>query len=210
MIATPTCRNDYNGTGSIATYSFAFPIVFPTELVVLETTGITTTTMTLNSDYTVTQNQDISTGGTVTLTAGNLATGTRLTILRAAPLVQNYSFDNNNTFYPSDYESALDALEKQVQQLNQIVSVCLQAPQEEIPGTASLNLPPIATRANSYVGFDANGNLMMYPIASESLVKLVTTATLPAIGYVGYWFYLTDTGQMVWWNAEIGAYSYVS
>ncbi len=42
------------------------------------------------------------------------------------------------------------------------------------------------------------------------VVLLVTTATLPATGSVGFWYCITDTGQMAWWNAQIGAYSYVS
>lgn len=168
MIPSATCRNDYQGSGSLATYSFGFEIFDATELVVLETTGTTTTTLVLNTDYTVSQNQDISTGGSITLTAGNLANGTRLTIIRNVALIQDFSFSNNSPFYPDQYEAALDQLEMQIQQLQQALSVSVQAPTEEVPGTASLGLQPISIRANTLLGFDGSGSIVSLPLSTTA------------------------------------------
>lgn len=157
-LATSAYRNDYNGNGTLATYSFTFPLTATSQLVFLETTAGVTTTKLLTTDYTATQNADITTGGSVTRVAGNLPSGTQLTILRIVPLVQNYSFKNQQTFYPSDYESAIDYIMEVLDQLQDQVNRCLQYPQAEVVGTAVAVLPAVSLRASKTLKFDASGN----------------------------------------------------
>lgn len=158
MISNPSNRVDYTGNGSVSVYTFSFPITQASDLVVLETTAGVTTTMLLTTDYTVTQNQDTSTGGSITLVAGNLANGTALAIIRVVPLTQTFSFQTQGSFDPSQYEAAIDQLCMMIQQLQQQINVCLRYPQEEVPGTFTSILPQSGARSSKALTFDSSGN----------------------------------------------------
>jgi hypothetical protein len=78
----------------------------------------------LSTGYTVSlnANQDTSPGGTITLTAGALATGYTLTITSAIPNTQPTQFINQGGFYPETLNGALDRLTILIQQLQTAVS----------------------------------------------------------------------------------------
>lgn len=158
MISNPSNRVDYTGNGAVSVYTFSFPITKSTDLVVLETTTGVTTTMILNTDYTVAQNQDTSTGGSITLLAGNLANGTALAIIRVVALTQTFSFANQDSFLPAQYEAAIDQLCMMIQQLQQQINVCLRYPQEEVPGNFTSILPQSGARSSKTLNFDSSGN----------------------------------------------------
>lgn len=176
MIPSPVSRNDYAGDGNTSTFNFVFQILSPTELLFLETTNGIQVTKLLNTDYTVSQNQDLTTGGSVTRVAGALPIGTNLAIIRNATANQPSSFYNNGQFYPSSYEAALDYVVKAVQYYSNLSSVTVMAPQGEIPGTCSLTLPSQTARANMGIVFDANGNLTIGNVAAQAFPVYTTYA----------------------------------
>lgn len=159
MISSTTYRNDYQGSSSTDTYDFTFPITDTDQLVFLETTAGITTAKILNTDYTVTQNQDVTTGGTVTRVAGVLPTGTQLTVIRIVEEVQDFQFTNQGSFLPENYEAAIDYLMMAVQQLQGQLDKCIQFPEAEVPGTCENVLPAASLRASLMLGFDADGNV---------------------------------------------------
>lgn len=206
MIPSTVSRNDYAGSGSTATYAFVFQIVSPVELIFLETVAGATTVKLLNTDYTVSQNQDITTGGTVTRVAGNLPVGTNLAIIRAGFANQPNSFSNNAVFFPSAYESSLDYIVKAIQYYTNQQVVSVQAPQAEVPGTATFVLPPISTRANMALGFDGSGSVIAIPLGSAAgqatfpnYLVASNVALLALVGMTGGQIaYQQDLG--LWWG----------
>lgn len=209
MIPSAVSRNDYAGNGSVATYPFVFQIVSPTELLFLETTGGTTVTKLLNTDYTVSQNQDITTGGTVTRVAGNLPVGTNLAIIRNAEANQPSSFSNNGIFYPSAYEAAIDYVVKAVQYYSNLSAVTVLAPQGEIPGTCTLTLPPQASRAGMLLGFDQNGNIITTPGSNPFIFYTnFAFASLPNPGQIA--FAICTDGPFAVYNTVLGSWQKVN
>jgi hypothetical protein len=108
-IQSSTNRNDYTGSGSTDTYAYSFKIFADTDLVVtkrLISTGVETT-LTLTTDYTVTGVGDTS-GGSIVLVAGNLASTYHLTIRRVRPLTQTLDIRNQGDYFPERTEDAFD------------------------------------------------------------------------------------------------------
>lgn len=117
-ISSTTNRNDYTGTSSLDVYAYTFRILAQSDLLVtVRNTSDVETTLTINTDYTV-SGVGSSGGGNVTLvngsqawlTAGNLTTGYVLTIRRVRPLTQSTDIRNQGTFYPEGHEDAFDHL----------------------------------------------------------------------------------------------------
>lgn len=121
-ISSTTSRNDYIGNASTATYAYSFRILSQDDLLVTRaviSTGVETT-LTISTDYTVSGVGDAS-GGTITLTAGNLPATQRLTIRRSRSLKQETDIRNQGEFFPETHEDAFDSVVMQNQtQQNQI------------------------------------------------------------------------------------------
>ena len=103
----------FTGNGTTATYPFTFKIFQASDLLVVRTslTGVDTT-LTLTTDYTVSLNADQNSapGGSITLTAGNLATGLKVTMTSQVPYTQTTDLTNQGGFYPQVITTALDKL----------------------------------------------------------------------------------------------------
>lgn len=102
-------RNDYNGTGATDTYSYGFKITSKEHLLVTQaviSTGVETT-LTVDVDYTVT-GVGKQAGGTIVLTAGNLAATDRITIRDAPATIQSTDIKNQGEFFPETHEEAFD------------------------------------------------------------------------------------------------------
>lgn len=204
MQTQTTCRNDYVGNGTTSVFNFSFQINLTSDLVVIETTAGVSTTKVLTTDYTISQNQDTSTGGSITRIAGNLPTGTNLALIRIVPYTQLSSFSNNDQFFPDQYEAAIDRLEMQIQQIKTQLAVCLQFPQAEVPGTAVNTTPSIANRASTVLSFDANGNV----VAGNAL----SASALPNVRLIGVFkgrsaASLTQTGNVATFNFTAHGYA---
>ena len=153
--STTRTAGPFTGTGTVSSFAFAFKVFSAGDIAVYRTqvsTGVVTT-LVLNSDYTVAL--DPVAGGTVTLTGGNLASGTTLLIASSVANTQPVDITNQSGFYPAVINDALDRTTVQVQQLQQQSNRCMRYPDTEI--SISAVLPKAADRANQYLAFNSNG-----------------------------------------------------
>ncbi len=127
-------------------------------------------TLALTTDYTVALNadQDSSPGGSITLIAGNLASGVNLVITTDMAAVQGLDLTNGGGFYPDVINAALDTLTILVQQLLVTTQRTMQAP--VIDAEPVFTLPPAAERAGMVLMFDGNGNPVLSPPAPGGTV----------------------------------------
>ena len=101
-------RNDYTGNNSTDTYNYTFYIFNQADLLVtIRDTDDVEETQVLTTDYTVT-GVGSSGGGTIVLTAGNLATNYILTIRRVLEITQETDIRNQGSFYPEIHEDQFD------------------------------------------------------------------------------------------------------
>jgi hypothetical protein len=144
-ITNTTSVNQYVGNNTTATYSYTFKIFLASDLVVIQTnvsTGVDTT-LVLNTDYTVTGVQ-VNTGGSITLTAGNLATGQNLTISRVQPLTQLTEFRNQSEYFAELHENAFDKLTMITQQQQDDLDRTLRVPESVDLTTVDTTIAPPA------------------------------------------------------------------
>jgi len=106
-LSSTTSRNDYVGNNTTATYAYGFKIFLNTELLVTKDVAGVLTTLALTTDYTVTGVGETA-GGNVVLVAGNLATGSLLTIRRKRAIKQLTDIRNGGEYYRSNQEDDLD------------------------------------------------------------------------------------------------------
>ena len=177
--STARAAGPFTGSGSTATFPFSFKVFDQTDLLVLRLTvaGGAIAALALTSDYTVALNadQDANPGGSITLTAGNLATGYTLTITTDVAALQGVQLVNGGGFYPDVINAALDRLTILVQQLREKFGRALQAPITE--SGQNFVLPAAAERAGKLLTFDANGNPALVPMAPGSGVPGAQSAT---------------------------------
>lgn len=144
--------------GSTQAFTFSFPIVETSDLVVIHrvtSTGVETE-LDETTHYEVTAtNNDYSNGGTVT-TVSKYATGITLTIIRDVPESQDADLEDSKVLRVEDLEGALDRLTLQVQDLEEELGRCLKFPRTE---TNDSELDTSIDRASTTLGFDASGDL---------------------------------------------------
>jgi hypothetical protein len=122
----------YIGSGAAATFPFSFK-VFTTadlEVVQLELSTNIETVLALTTDYTAVLNADQNSnpGGSITLIAGNLATGYNLIITSDVEPLQETDLTNQGGFYPEVINDALDKAVIQIQQLEEKVARSAKLP----------------------------------------------------------------------------------
>lgn len=164
------------GTGTTSVFPFAFKIFAASELAVYRTNpaGVDTL-LTLTSDYTVALNgdQNSSPGGTITLTAGNLASGYKLTATSSVANLQQTDLTNQGAFYPSVITNALDKLTILVQQLKLSISSSITFPLSD-PAGVTTTLPSVGVRAGKVMTFDSTGS----PAAAIAAVDVTAVAAI--------------------------------
>ena len=163
-----TTSNVSIGQGNGLTTSFNFPFLVPaaSDLVVSLTDSNGTITALTPSQYSIAGIGNAN-GGSVTypLSGSPIPQGTYLTIQRVLPYQQLTDLVNQSGYYPDVVEGALDNLEMQIQQLAQDDALSLKVPLSATP--PNLLLPGAQARANTLVGFDANGNVFSYGITAS-------------------------------------------
>lgn len=147
----------------------SFPLTFKVfaaadlQLVLITVAGIEST-LTLNSDYTVTLNadQDNEPGGAVSypVLGDPLAYGERLVVLNALEPTQQTDLTNLGRFLPQVIENAFDKATILIQQLTERVNRALVVSVAE--NTSPASIPLAADRAGKFLAFDADGD----PIAT--------------------------------------------
>ena len=122
----------YVGNNTASVFPFAFKVFQASDLEVVRLNVSTTveTVLVLTTDYTVTlnQDQDSNPGGSITLVAGNLATGFNLVITSDIANLQPTDLTNQGGFYPDVINDALDRATIQIQQLQEEVDRSAKLP----------------------------------------------------------------------------------
>ena len=184
-VSSTTTKVSYSGDGSTAVFAYTFKIFDADELVVLtrvDATGVETTE-TLNTAYIV-DGVENANGGNVTFkyNTGNPSdpnysvtdyrpqTGETLVIKRVVSLTQTTDYTPNDPFPAQVHEESLDKLTFMNQQQQEEIDRSFKFPETDT-GTASI--PTASVRANKYLGFDADGDV----IAVEGTSSDITVST---------------------------------
>jgi len=126
MISTETAKNGpYVTDGGTTIFNYTFRVDAADELEVIQTddTSLAEVVLTLTTDYSVT-GVGVEAGGTIVTTA-IWASGSTLTIRRAAPFTQETDIANQSTYYPDVLEAALDKNVQKMQQLKEVTDRAL-------------------------------------------------------------------------------------
>jgi hypothetical protein len=111
-----TLSGPYAGNNVTDTFEYNFKIEDKSELLVYTTAGESFTYLAVDTDYTVTGVGE-EPGGSITLTAGALATGSNLYVESDYNITQETPFASQGSFFPLKHERALDKLTRIALQL---------------------------------------------------------------------------------------------
>ena len=170
-ISTTASRISYTGNGSTVDFSFPYPVLLTTDLVIISTviaTGVETVQV-ITTDYTVAL---VGGGATATVTAVTAPASTvTWTIYRDPPVTQTTEFTDNDPLPAASIEDALDKNTQIEQRSRSLVDRSLKQPEGD---TADIDyLPSKVNRASKYMAFDADGD----PIATAGTTSVVTVST---------------------------------
>ena len=123
MIQTIYDPERYVGNNTVAVFAFNWRILAKTDLLVLSRAiDGTVTTLTVDSDYTVPPSSiNNPSGGSITLIAGNLATGVQLFIVRATAETQLVHIEEGSPFPTATVEEVFDRLTMMIQELRYLL-----------------------------------------------------------------------------------------
>lgn len=177
-LASATNRNDYVGNGSTSVYSYTFRIISKSHLLVTtRNTSDVETTLTVDVDYTVSGVGETS-GGSITLTAGNLASGYAITIRRNVSLVQGTDIRNQGDYYPETHEDEFDYLTMIDQQQQDEVNRSVKLPETISSSAFSGELPTdITDSASKALLVNSSGNGFAMGPTSDQISSAQTYAT---------------------------------
>lgn len=148
-----------NDAQMIFNYGFLIPQNVQPTLLMLGLDGTITPVNNAQWSFTGAGNPN---GGTFTypLSGSPIATGVTLTLLRDVPYSQVTNLVNQKALYPESVEGALDWLAEQTQQLAEVQGRALTVPAVD---DAISPLPSVADRAGRVLGFNGNGQPVMFP-----------------------------------------------
>lgn len=159
-ISSTAPRNDYIGTGAVDTYDYIFRIIKKTDLLVIieDDNGFPTipNPLVVDTDFTV-SGVGSYTGGTITLTAGNLTLNYTLTIKRKVVIEQTTDLRNQGGYFPETVEDMSDYLTMISQRFDDILLRALLQPETEV-GTGDFILPTVDNRKDRVLAFDGSGD----------------------------------------------------
>lgn len=185
--STPRRAGPYYGTAAQTVWPFSFKIFEPADLAVITTssTGVETT-LVLDSDYSVTlnDNQDTSPGGTVLypLVGAPMAPGNRLSIVGDLDYDQPMDIPEGGNFSPEALENELDRIVMQIQQLREVMrrAITISAGSEPTTGTTLPSPGP-----SQLIGWNNSGSGLQNYDPSDLIVT----------GLYADWVYDTFTGN---------------
>lgn len=130
-VTNTTRRVQYTGNGATSVYAFSFKVFAAADISVTElviSTGVETLYV-LDSNYTVSLNadQEASPGGTITLTAGNLPSTKKITIIGDLDYTQPTDITNQGAFNANVVENVFDRAAMLIQQLLEMINRALVA-----------------------------------------------------------------------------------
>lgn len=171
-ISTTISRVTFAGDSITTVFTIPFLFYNQTDILVVKTAGGGgTSTLILNTDYTLSGTGVIS-GGTLTKTTA-LATGETMAIISSPPFTQTSHFVSNQTFPSAAVEQSLDKVVQLNQRLNDLLGRSLRAPDSD-SNVTGFTLPSATSRANTYLSFDSSGN----PQTSVAITGATLSQTL--------------------------------
>lgn len=169
-VSTTTPRSSlYATNGSATEFTFSFPIINTSDLVVILRTDSTgaETVLTETTDYSVSAtNNDYSSGGTVT-TVSTYDSGYSILILRNTPDTQETDLEDSGVLRLETLEGALDKLTMLVQQLQEESDRSIKFPRSDSASLTS-EIDDSVNRASKNLTFDSNGNVTASDLVSGS------------------------------------------
>lgn len=184
------------GNDVTVTFPFIFKVFLTSDLLVetIQAGAEDSTTLVLNSDYTAVLNadQDTDPGGSITLTAGPLASGNRLIITSAVPELQEVVLTNLGGFFPDVLNGALDRVTILVQQLQVDVDRSMKFPLTD--NSEIVDLPPAEQRSGKFLYFGADGSISLIS-GSPAGSSLFSGALLGTKDGTNKTFQLTNNGS---------------
>lgn len=144
---------EYGANGVTTVFPYPFRILAATDLKVFfnsvgQSTGFTVTGV------------DNNNGGNVTFGVAPGA-GVRVSLIRVTPRDQQVDYLAYDSFPAETHERALDKLTLEVQENTGLFFSAIRASIPDLAEGSNLVLPNAATRASKYLGFDANGNVVV-------------------------------------------------
>jgi hypothetical protein len=171
-VSSTTTKVSYSGDASTAVFAYTFKVFNASEIVVITRVNATgaETTEALNTAYIV-DGVDNANGGNVTFkyNTGNPSdpnysvtdfrpqTGETVVIKRVLPLTQTTDYTPNDPFPAEVHEESLDKLTFMSQQQQEEIDRSFKFAETDA-GTASI--PVASERANKYLGFDVDGDVI--------------------------------------------------
>lgn len=168
-VSVETTRVAYTCNGVLTSYAYPFKVLADADLLVVKKATATSaeTTLTLNTDYTVTGAG--TSGGNVVLTAGSkCASGYTLTILRDMAATQTTDYVDGEAFSAVSIEDALDKVTMIQQQQREQIGRTPKLPKTSTITDISLPNPT----ANNYIGWNAGATGL-----ENKSSPVITTAT---------------------------------
>ena len=178
-VSSTSSRVVYAGDGSTMNWPFAFKVAASADLAVVYTDA-TGSDFTLSPSVYGAAGLGLDAGGTVTypLSGSPIAIGTRLTIYRSVALTQPAAISNQGAMWPNVIEAALDRLTYMAQAVADGLSRSLKISPTD--AQALNELPDAARRANSFLGFDGDGQ----PYAAAALPGTTPVSTWLAANFL--------------------------
>lgn len=199
-IPATTAWGSATGTGITGPYAIPFPLYSQSHLTVKTVANGVVTTMALGTDYTFTSwtpdNKGQVASPAITFNSV-VAGGTLIVFLLTPPGTQLTAITQQSSFFPALHEVEYDLEAQKTLQLLQWAGKTIKAPDQEYAGQTSLDLPPIASRANLFLGFDANGNIQMSSqigtLAYSGWVAFVGGGEWAGCTFNGFWRRVGDS-----------------
>lgn len=157
-IASSNSRNNYVGNGLLSTYQYTFIIRKAEDLrVTLKDPDLVEYPKTLGVDYSVAGVGEAD-GGSITLTAGNLANGWTISIRRVKAVNQETDLRNQGSYFPETVEDSLDDLAMSDQQQQDEIDRSMKLPETIDPDAFDPILPSeLIGSPNRAFGTDPTG-----------------------------------------------------
>ena len=210
-ISSTTSRNDYIGAGTTAAYPYTFKVFRKQDLrVTKRNLSNVEFVLTVDIDFTVTGVGNPA-GGSITLLAGNLPAGYKLTIRRVVELTQETDIRNQGDFFPETHEDQFDRHVMTAQQQQDEINRSVKNP-ESVPTTEfSPTLPPDIATPDRCLVTNPAGTGFILGLAGADADRIFNTATYNELKQLAYaeptlqrWGWATDNQQLVFFCADVG------
>ncbi len=169
-IADIAPRIQYTGDGTQSAFAYPFPVFNDADLKIY----VDGVLQTLSTDYAVTGSGN-SSGGIVTFTTPP-ATALTVTLVRELSVARTTDFQESGEFRAKVINDELDRLIAMIQETGSRLTRTLRL--AETDGDATLALPDKTARANTYLGFNASGDIIAAPGTDNAVPVSAFGATL--------------------------------